>query len=137
MDKTFSQFLAESKVFTSKEDNPLIYTLIIPKLVQYDGCKDTVKDDKALFELVNKVEKLMSKLDVKQLKKLYNPVVMFNVFEQESTKKATKEFVLQYFTEFEQQIAGEEVTFEGAYKIHSAFKQLKDSEEFKAYLQSL
>lgn len=133
----FKDFVNENRSFSSKEDNPLIYTLIIPKLIKCDGCKDTVKDDKVLFNLVNKVEKMMGKLDVKKLKQAYNPITIWNVFEQDSTKKATKEFINQYFVEFEQLIAGDEVTFEDAYKIHTMFKELKNSDEFQAYMQSL
>lgn len=137
MEKSFGQFLKENTPAKVNEDNPLIYTLVIPKLVQNYGCKQFVKDDKTLFALMESVEKIMGNLDVTQLKESYNPITMMNIFEQDFAKKAAKEIVLQYLTEFEQQLAGSEVLFEDAYKIHSMFNRLKESTEFKAYIESL
>lgn len=131
-----SEYIKESKAFGSKEDNPLIYTLVIAKLVTAKD-KDEVKKDEVLFNLINKVEKIVNKVDCNELKKQYSPISMFSLFETDTTKKALKDYVENFYNSFEQSIAGNEKSFEEAWEIHEMFKELKNSEEFQAFLKSL
>lgn len=131
-----SEYIKESKAFGSKEDNPLIYTLVIAKLVTAKD-KDEVKKDEVLFNLINKVEKIVNKVDCNELKKQYSPISMFSLFETDTTKKALKDYVENFYNSFEQGIAGNEKSFEEAWEIHEMFKELKNSEEFQAFLKSL
>lgn len=130
------EYIKESKAFGSKEDNPLIYTLVIAKLVTAKD-KDEVKKDEVLFNLINKVEKIVNKVDCNELKKQYSPISMFSLFETDTTKKALKDYVENFYNSFEQGIAGNEKSFEEAWEIHEMFKELKNSEEFQAFLKSL
>lgn len=130
------EYIKESKAFGSKEDNPLIYTLVIAKLVTAKD-KDEVKKDEVLFNLINKVEKIVNKVDCNELKKQYSPISMFSLFETDTTKKALKDYVENFYNSFEQSIAGNEKSFEEAWEIHEMFKELKNSEEFQAFLKSL
>lgn len=131
-----SEYIKESKAFGSKEDNPLIYTLVIAKLVTAKD-KDEVKKDEVLFNLINKVEKIVNKVDCNELKKQYSPISMFSLFETDTTKKALKDYVENFYNSFEQGIAANEKSFEDAWEIHELFKELKSSEEFQAFLKSL
>lgn len=131
-----SEYIKESKAFGSKEDNPLIYTLVIAKLVTAKD-KDEVKKDEVLFNLINKVEKIVNKVDCNELKKQYSPISMFSLFETDTTKKALKDYVENFYNSFEQGIAGNEKSFEEAWETHELFKELKSSEEFQAFLKSL
>lgn len=130
-----SEYIKESKAFGSKEDNPMIYTLVIAKLVTSD--KDTAKKDEVLFKLINKVEKILPKIDCSELKKQYSPISMFSLFETDTTKKALKDYVVNYYNSFEQAVAGAEKSFEDAYEIHQMFKDLMNCEEFQDFLKSL
>lgn len=131
-----SEYIKESKAFGPKEDNPLIYTLVIAKLVKAKD-KDEVKNDEVLFNLINKVEKICNKVDSNELKKQYSPISMFNIFDCDVSKKAAKDYVENFYNSFEQAIAGNEKSFEEAWEIHEMFKELKNSDEFQAFLKSL
>lgn len=130
-----SNYIKESKEFGSKEDNPMIYTLVISKLTKC--AKEELAECEDFKAVLDKVEALMKKVNTNALKSMYSPISMFTLFNTDSAKKAVKEYVLQYYTEFEQQIASNEKSFEKAYKIHSAFKELYDSEEWKNYVKSI
>ena len=131
----FSEYIKESKEFSSKEDNPLVYTLVIAKLAKL-GCKDATKQDEKLFNLINKVEKILPKIDAKKLRDTYSPIGRFGVFE--NTKSGDmKQYVEQYYQQFEADVANDEKTFAGAFKIHQIFSDLKNSDEYKEFIKSL
>lgn len=131
----FRQYLKENQQFSSKEDNPLIYTLIIAKLAT--KTKEELKEDEALFALIKKAEELTKKVNAKVLKDMYSPIALFGVFDNKIAKSNIKDYIDQYFVEFEQNIANSEKKFEDAYKIHTLFKEFKESEEYKNYIKSL
>lgn len=131
----FSDFIRESKEFGSKEDNPLVYTLVIAKLAKL-GCKDAAKQDEKLFNLINKVEKILPKIKANKLRDTYSPIGMFGVFE--NTKSSDlKQNVEQYFQQFESDVASDEKSFAEAFKIHQIFADLKNSDEYKDFMKSL
>lgn len=129
------QFLKESTTFYTKEDNPLFYIFIIPKLVKSDV--ETVKQDEVLKNLINYVEEVSKPLAIANLKKKYSPIFFMNLFGTESIKKNMVEYINQYLCEFETEIANDEKDFMEAYKIHNIFSMIKNSDVFKAYLKSI
>lgn len=131
----FREYLNESNTFGKKEDNPLIYTLVIAKLAKTD--KDKLKEDTEFKELLDIVEKLIEKVNAKALKNVYSPIALFTLFSQDSSKKALKDYVNQYYVEFENTIAGEEKSFANAWKIHAAFKELYESEPWKKFINNI
>jgi len=131
----FRQYLKENQFFSKKEDNPIIYTLVIAKLA--NKTKEELKEDETLLEVIKKAEKLSKDVNSKILKDMYSPIALFGVFDNKIAKQNIKDYVNQYFEEFEQNIANSEKKFEDAYKIHTIFKEFKESEEFKNYLKSL
>ena len=88
------QFLKESTTFYTKEDNPLFYIFIIPKLVKSDV--ETVKQDEVLKNLINYVEEVSKPLAIANLKKKYSPIFFMNLFGTESIKKNMVEYINQY-----------------------------------------
>ena len=129
------EYIKESKAFSPLEDNPMIYTLIIAKLAKNE--KDVVEKDETLFNLINKVEKVIRKCDCNELKRQYNPIGMFGIFDEKTTKSNLQDYVKQYFVDFESIVANSEKTLDSAYEIHKMFKELTNSEEFQAFLKSL
>ena len=63
------KYLKESSTFYTKEDNPLFYLFIIPKLVRADA--ETVKQDEVLKNLINFIEENTKGLNTKILEKNY------------------------------------------------------------------
>ena len=112
------QYLKESTEFYSKEDNPLFYIFIIPKLVKSDA--ETVKG-----------------LNIKLLEKTYSPISFMSLFQTESVKKASIEYIEQYLKQFEMDLANEEKNFISAYNIHKVFETIKNSENYKKYCKNL
>jgi predicted HNH restriction endonuclease len=129
-----SEFIKESKEFGPKEDNPLIYTLVIAKIAT--SCKETAKEDEKLFAVIDKVEKMLPKIDTKRIKADYSPIGLFGVMENRKGSDV-REYVKQYFETFEALAADDEKSFSSAYEVHHLFKELKDSNEFKDFLKSL
>ena len=83
------RYLKESTEFYSKEDNPLFYIFIIPKLVKSDA--ETVKQDNDLKNLLSFVEENIKGLNIKLLEKTYSPISFMTLFQTESVKKASIE----------------------------------------------
>lgn len=130
----FRDFVNESKEFGKLEDNPLIYTLVIAKLA--NNCPDETKKDEVLKKAIEKAEVVAKQFDTKGLKAIYSPIGLFGVFEK-ANKADLKTYISQYYESFETEIANAEKSFAEAFKIHQAFKELKDSDEFKDFLKSL
>lgn len=130
----FKDFVNESKEFGKLEDNPLIYTLVIAKLA--NNCPDETKKDEVLKKVIEKAEVVAKQFDTKALKSIYSPIGLFGVFEK-ANKADLKTYISQYYESFETEIANAEKSFAEAFKIHQAFKELKDSDEFKDFLKSL
>lgn len=129
------QYLKESTEFYSKEDNPLFYIFIIPKLVKSDA--ETVKQDNDLKNLLSFVEENIKGLNIKLLEKTYSPISFMSLFQTESVKKASIEYIEQYLKQFEMDLANEEKNFISAYNIHKVFETIKNSENYKKYCKNL
>ena len=128
-------YLKESTEFYSKEDNPLFYIFIIPKLVKSDA--ETVKQDNDLKNLLSFVEENIKGLNIKLLEKTYSPISFMTLFQTESVKKATIEYIEQYLKQFEMDLANEEKNFISAYNIHKVFETIKNSDNYKKYCKNL
>ena len=129
------QYLKESTEFYSKEDNPLFYIFIIPKLVKSDA--ETVKQDNDLKNLLSFVEENIKGLNIKLLEKTYSPISFMSLFQTESVKKASIEYIEQYLKQFEMDLANEEKNFISAYNIHKVFETIKNSDSYKKYCKTL
>jgi hypothetical protein len=129
------KYLKESSTFYTKEDNPLFYLFIIPKLVRADV--ETVKQDEVLKNLINFIEENTKGLNTKILEKNYSPITFMSLFQTETVKKSSVEYIEQYLKQFEQDIANEEKDFMSAYKIHQMFELIKNSDNYKVYMKSL
>lgn len=129
------QYLKESTEFYSKEDNPLFYIFIIPKLVKSDV--ETVKQDNDLKNLLSFVEENIKGLNIKLLEKTYSPISFMSLFQTESVKKASIEYIEQYLKQFEMDLANEEKNFMSAYNIHKVFETIKNSDNYKKYCKNL
>ena len=129
------QYLKESTEFYSKEDNPLFYIFIIPKLVKSDA--ETVKQDNDLKNLLSFVEENIKGLNIKLLEKTYSPISFMSLFQTESVKKASIEYIEQYLKQFEMDLANEEKNFISAYNIHKVFETIKNSDNYKKYCKNL
>ena len=129
------QYLKESTEFYSKEDNPLFYIFIIPKLVKSDA--ETVKQDNDLKNLLSFVEENIKGLNIKLLEKTYSPISFMSLFQTESVKKASIEYIEQYLKQFEMDLANEEKNFMSAYNIHKVSETIKNSDNYKKYCKNL
>lgn len=130
-----TQYLKESTEFYNKEDNPLYYLFIIPKLVKSDP--ETVKQDEDLKNLINFIEENCSGLAVAKLKKEYSPIYFMNMFSTNTVKKNAVEWINEYLNAFEKLIAGEEKDFIKAYKVHKTFDLIRESDVLKTYYKNL
>lgn len=128
-------YLKESTEFFKKEDNPLFYLFIIPKLVKDEAEK--VKQDQELMNLINFIEENTKSLNTKSLEKKYSPITFFNLFATETVKKNAVDYIKQYLDTFEQDLAMEEKDFLASYKVHQVFDLIKNSDVFKIYTKNL
>lgn len=131
----FTDYVKTSRDFTSMQDHPMVYSLVMAKLAKMD--KNTAKQDKALRDVLNRVEKVIPSIDSNKLKTSYSPMGMNALFNSETAKKALPDYIKQYFNEFEKVAAHQEKSFDGAYKVHKAFADLTNSDEFNDFLLSL
>lgn len=129
------EYLKESSTFYTKENNPLYYIFIIPKLVKSDV--ETTKQDENLRNLINFIEENTKGLNIKILEKNNSPITFMTLFQTESVKKAATEYIEQYLKQFELDIANEEKDFMAAYKIHQTFDLIKNSDFYKVYIKNL
>lgn len=129
------KYLKESTEFYTKEDNPLFYLFIVPKLVRADA--ETVKQDEVLKNLINFIEENSKGLNTKILEKNYSPITFMSLFQSDTVKKNSVDYIEQYLKQFEMDIANEEKNFQTAYKVHQIFELIKNSDNYKVYLKSL
>ena len=131
----FNDFVNNSREFCDLQDHPMVYSLVLAKLAKAD--KATVKNDEALLNVLNRVEKVIPKIDSAKLKASYSPLGMTAIFNKEDTKKSLPDYVTQYFNEFEKVAAQEEKSFDSAFEVHKQFSDLTKSTEFQNFLKTL
>lgn len=128
-------YLKESTEFYKKEDNPLFYLFIIPKLVKAEP--ETVKQDQELMNLINFIEENTKTLNIKVLEKKYSPITFMNLFATDTVKKNAIEYINEYLQNFETELAMEEKDFMASYNVHKVFDLIKKSDVFKVYTKNL
>lgn len=116
-------YLKESTEFYKKEDNPLFYLFIIPKLVKAEP--ETVKQDQELMNLINFIEENTKSLNIKVLEKKYSPITFMNLFATDTVKKNAIEYINEYLQNFETDLAMEEKDFMASYNVHKVFDLIK------------
>lgn len=127
--------LNESSEFSAMENNPLIYTLIIPKLLHADI--DTVKKDEVIKSAVDRTETFIKTLDkntIKLLKSSIKPAAVLEVFKLSKNYKATFD---DYFVLCHDIICNEENNFIKCLDLDKKLSELFNSPEYQAYRNTL
>ena len=126
----------ESSEFSSMENNPLIYTLVIPKVL--NGEIDAVKKDEAIKNVISVTEKFIKdNLDAKTIKVLkgaFRPASVMDVFKLSKNYKATFD---NYMTDFKSLVCNEETNFIKALNVSKKFDELLASPEYQVYKNTL
>lgn len=126
----------ESSEFSSMENNPLIYTLVIPKVL--NGEIDAVKKDEIIKNVIGVTEKFIKdNLDAKTIKVLkgaFRPASVMDVFKLSKNYRATFD---NYMTDFKSLVCNEETNFIKALNVSKKFDELLSSPEFQVYKNTL
>lgn len=126
----------ESSEFSSMENNPLIYTLVIPKVL--NGEIDAVKKDETIKNVISVTEKFIKdNLDAKTIKVLkgaFRPASVMDVFKLSKNYRATFD---NYMTDFKSLVCNEETNFIKALNVSKKFDELLASPEFQVYKNTL
>ena len=126
----------ESSEFSSMENNPLIYTLVIPKVL--NGEIETVKKDETIKNVIGVTEKFIKdNLDAKTIKVLewsFRPASVMDVFKLSKNYRATFD---NYMTDFKSLVCNEETNFIKALNVSKKFDELLASPEFQVYKNTL
>lgn len=126
----------ESSEFSSMENNPLIYTLVIPKVL--NGEIDAVKKDETVKNVIGVTEKFIKdNLDTKTIKVLkgaFRPASVMDVFKLSKNYRATFD---NYMADFKSLVCNEETNFIKALNVSKKFDELLASPEFQVYKNTL
>lgn len=125
----------ESAEFSTMENNPMIYTLIIPKVLKADP-KD-VKADEVVKNAVNATEKFLRKLNkntLKELKDQFKPYAVMDIFKMSHNYKATFD---KYFIDFKSIICNNEANFIKCMELDKQITELYNSPEYQIYKNTL
>lgn len=126
----------ESSEFSSMENNPLIYTLVIPKVL--NGEIDAVKNDETIKNVIGVTEKFIKdNLDAKTIKVLkgaFRPASVMDVFKLSKNYRATFD---NYMTDFKSLVCNEETNFIKALNVSKKFDELLASPEYQVYKNTL
>ena len=126
----------ESSEFSSMENNPLIYILVVPKVL--NGDIDVIKKDEVIKNVINVTEKFIKdNLDAKTIKVLkdaFRPASVMDVFTLSKNYKATFD---NYMTDIKSLVCNEEVNFMKAINISKKFDELLSSPEYQLYKNTL
>ena len=126
----------ESSEFSSRENNPLIYTLVIPKVL--NGEIDAVKKDETIKNVIGVTEKFIKdNLDAKTIKVLkgaFRPASVMDVFKLSKNYRATFD---NYMTDFKSLVCNEETNFIKALNVSKKFDELLASPEYQVYKNTL
>ena len=126
----------ESSEFSSMENNPLIYTLVIPKVL--NGEIDAVKKDETIKNVIGVTEKFIKdNLDAKTIKVLkgaFRPASVMDVFKLSKNYRATFD---NYMTDFKSLVCNEETNFIKALNVSKKFAEHLASPEYQVYKNTL
>lgn len=126
----------ESSEFSTMENNPMIYTLIIPRFITCNDVK-LIKEDKILKNAIDKVEKFVKTLSnnaIKELKAYAKPYVIMDMFKLSKNYKDTFD---KYFIDFKSIVCNMESNFIKCMELDQKFNELMNSPELIAYKNTL
>ena len=125
----------ETAEFSTLENNPMIYTLIIPKLL--NGDLETVKEDEIIKNAVDITEKFiktLSKDTINLLKNSSKPYAVMDLFKLSKNIKSTFDYYLQ---EFRSIICNNETNFIKCMDLDNKITELYNSPEYQLYRNTL
>jgi len=126
----------ESSEFSSMENNPMIYTLIIPKLLHANDV-DVVKKDEVVKNVVDVTEKFIKTLNkdtIKFLKNQCSPAAVMEMFKLSKNYRTTFD---GYMVLFHDIICNEEKNFMKCLELDKKLAELYNSPEYQAYKNTL
>ena len=126
----------ESAEFSKMDNNPLIYTLIIPKILHATNIDD-VKNDEQIKNAINITEKFIKTLDKNQVKQLtgyIRPYVVMDIFK---LSKNYKDTFSKFFADFKSLLCLNETNFTKCMELDKKFDELYNSPEYQIYKNTL
>lgn len=128
--------ISESVQFSKMENNPMIYLLVIPKILKATDLND-VKKDEVVKNVVNKTEKFiktLSKSTINELEKTFKPYTIMDMFKYSTNYKVTFE---NYLKDFKLIICNNEQNFMKCMKLDKELSDLFNSTEYLIYRNTL
>lgn len=137
MTQQFKEYIVnESTEFSSMENNPLIYTILIPKVLMADP--DTIKKDEQLKAVITATEKFIKDvLDKSALKALVSDFTPYAIMDMFKLTKNRKDTFLKFFQDFKQAACTSSNNFSRCLKIDRKFDELLASPEYQLYMSTL
>lgn len=126
----------ETSEFSSMENNPMIYTLVIPKLLHSNDV-DAVKKDEVIKNVVDVTEKFIKALNkdtIKFLKNQCSPAAVMEMFKLSKNYRNTFD---DYLVLFHDVICNEEKNFMKCLELDKKLAELYSSPEYQAYRNTL
>lgn len=124
--------ISESTQFSKLEDNPMIYILLIPKILKTSDI-DSVKKDEVVKNIVDKTEKFvktLSKQTIKDLESSFKPYTIMDMFKISNNYKVTFD---NYLNDFKNIICNNEKNFINCMKLDKEINELFNSPEYTIY----
>lgn len=125
----------ESSEFSPVENNPLVYLLLIPKILH--GDVETIKKDPIMKNVIDLMEKFVKGLDkdvIKLLKQNYAPHSLMDMFKLSKNYRDTFD---NYIIDMRSLICNEEKNFMKCLALEKKFDELLASPEFVTYRNTL
>ena len=127
----------ESVEFSKMENNPLVYTLIAPRVA--GGAEiDDIKNDEMLKAAITATEKFirenLNKEAVKLLTGMISPVTVIDMFKLSTNYKNT---FATFFCDFKKVACGTLQSFSKCVELDRKFDELYRSPEYLSYLSTL
>lgn len=137
MNKLKEYIVNESVEFSKMENNPMIYTLIIPKVLNCADL-DVVKNDEMLKAAIDITEKFIKdNIGQKALKTLvncYKPNTIMDLFKYSNNPK---DVFSNCFQEYKSVVSNEVTSFSKAIELDRKFTELYNSPEYQVYKSTL
>lgn len=137
MAKLKEYIMNESVEFSKMENNPMIYTLIVPKVL-IGADLDVVKKDEQLKAVIDITEKFIkdniSASAIKELNLAYKPYTVMDVFKYSNNHR---DVFSKFFQEFKTIVCNEVKSFTKALELDRKFTELYNSPEYQLYKSTL
>ena len=137
MGKLNEYIVKESVEFSKMENNPLIYTLIVPKVLNGTDL-DIVKKDEMLKAAIDITEKFIkdniTAAALKELTGTYSPNTVMDMFKYSNNYKDT---FSKFFGEFKTIVCNGVKSFTQALNLDRKFNELYNSPEYQVYKSTL